>query len=149
MWKKTLEVLEFIGMPAKMAATIVSVVIGFSLCLAVLPPFMFVKGLSYKVDNMETNVVQKVDSIISMVGKLDNTQQVLIEWTIDSSKTSEYTTNQLVEILKEVAKEERVKIIITEKEKAIDQYQIDHLPHHQPPPVPIKKFNIGVKPNKK
>jgi hypothetical protein len=149
MLKKSLEVLEFIGMPAKMAATIVSVFIGFSLCLAVLPPFLFVKNLSAKVENMEINVVQKVDSIIGMVSNLDNTQKILIEWTIDSSKTSEYTTSQLVEILKAIAKEERVKIIISEKEKAIEQYQIDHLPHYQPPQLPTRKFSIGIKPDKK
>ncbi len=148
MLKKTIEVLNFIGMPTKMAATILSIIIGFSLALAFIPPYMFIKNLSAKVEHMETNVVQKVESLMSMVNTLDDTQQVLIEYTIDSSKTAEYTTNQLVEILKEVSSEERVKIIISEKKKAIDQYQKDHLPHNQTNIEPKKKYVIGIKPIK-
>ncbi|MCW3784945.1 hypothetical protein [Plebeiibacterium sediminum] len=148
MLNKTIEVLNFIGMPPKMAVTLLSIIIGFSLALAILPPYMFIKDLSSKVENMETNVVHKVDSLLTMVNTLDDTQQVLIEYTIDSSKTAEYTTNQLVEILKEVAHEERVKIIISEKKKAIDQYQQDHLPHNRAKIEPKKKFIIGIKPIK-
>ncbi len=149
MWNKTIEILNFIGMPKRLVVTIITLFIGFSIALSFIPPYLFIKNLSAKVTNMETSVVQKVDSIIGLVGQLDNTQQILIEYTIDSSKTAEYTTNQLVEILKEVAKEERVKIIISEKKKAINQYQQDHLPHNKNDFVHKKHFNIGINPHKK
>ena len=95
---------------------------------------------------METTVVGKVDELIGLVSHLGDNQQIVIEYTIELSKTEEYSTTQLVEILKELAKEERVKIIIQEKEKSIKQYQKDHLPHNKKEPPPKRTGTIGIRP---
>ena len=140
MWGKTIEVLNFIGMPPKMAAALASIVLGFSLALAIIPPFVFVKELSSKVSSMENSVVAKVDSLMRLTNELKNVQNTSSEYVIELSKTNEFTTGELVEILKELAKEEKVKVIIKEKEKAIKQYQQDHLPHNKK-----REFTIGIK----
>ena len=121
-------ILEKMGIPAGLVRALFFLTTGILVTI----PTMSVWGTFTSMDNDIRGIEQHLPRLDSMIMKISNNQDINLYFMLELSKTQEFTSNSLVEMMQENAKDKPDALrMIIEKKKAVDQYQKDHLPHYK------------------
>jgi len=120
--------LDKFGIPSGLVNALFFISIGALITIPSMAVWNTFTGLDARDDKFDTNI-QRLDSLMT---KISDNQDINLYFMLESSRTQEFTTNSLVEMMQEIGKENPDALrVIVEKKKAVDQYQKDHLPHYK------------------
>ncbi|MBR8535375.1 hypothetical protein KDU71_07370 [Carboxylicivirga sediminis] len=120
--------LEKFGVPVGLVRALFFIMTGALITIPSMKVWSTFTGLDARDDKFDHSI-QQLDSTMT---KISDNQDIILLFMLEASKSQEFTTNSMVEMMQELGREKPDALrVIIEKKKAVDQYQKDHLPHYK------------------